>query len=159
MGLDAVVYCDCYERGRLRTQPNSEWNVYVCCDGSRDSQAEDLETQMEFDQWSEHQACEHRGGILLHHRIGNIAAVGVIRGHLWQRASTFPLIIDKVIYSGMHTGDYLVLDDVRQLQSEVDALCDEHSDDEHLEAILRVFEHQMRELCDCALRVGKPIAF
>ena len=26
MGLDASVYCDCFERGRLRTPPRPEWD-------------------------------------------------------------------------------------------------------------------------------------
>jgi hypothetical protein len=33
MGLDAVVYCDCYERGRVRGPPPQPESVYVDANG------------------------------------------------------------------------------------------------------------------------------
>src|SRR5437763_826217 len=62
MGLDASVYCDCFERGRLRTQPRPEWGVHLDEDGGRAPATQDLEEQMAFDSWHLPETCEHEGG-------------------------------------------------------------------------------------------------
>ena len=59
MGLDASVYRDCYETGRLKSQPLPQWKVYVEPNGSRSNGAEDLDLQVAFDGWSNREACEH----------------------------------------------------------------------------------------------------
>jgi hypothetical protein len=79
MGLDAVVYCDCFERGRLREPPPPGCNLSVSDDGSLLCGSEDLEVQLAFDQWQLERACEHELGVLLHHYIGNIALVAALR--------------------------------------------------------------------------------
>lgn len=159
MGIDAAVFCDCFERGKLRAEPPPEWKVYVDYDGGRACGSENIEILMSFDRWNHADACVHQHGILLHHRIGNIALVGAIRGHLQEHAAQLPLILEKVVYSGIHAGDLLALDEVRQLQSELDALHEVHSDGTEMEESLRDFEKKLRDLCECSLHVGKPIAF
>ena len=44
-------------------------------------------------------------GILLHHRIGNLAQVGLLRRELERETPTFPLLLMKVLYSGTHAGN------------------------------------------------------
>ena len=181
MGLDATVYCNCFETGKLKTPPRPEWKVYVQEDGCRTTGADDLNTKMAFDRWSDRtRACIHEGGELIHHRIGNLAAVLHLNAELWKHArrlqdeNMFPIILDKVLYSSCHCGDFLDLATVRELHAELETLADVHaglSDAEHwfirslagsteeAEYALRTFEAEMTELVECALRVGKPISF
>lgn len=52
MGLDATVYCDCFEKGRLRTAPMAEWHVYIDDYGGRSARTGALEKDLLFDQWN-----------------------------------------------------------------------------------------------------------
>jgi hypothetical protein len=158
MGLDAHVNCDCFEKGRMRTPPRAEWEVFVDEDGSRATRARDLETQLAFDEWS-CGACEHENGIVIHHRIGNMATVRYIRGMLQQKPEDFPVIISKVVYSGVHAGDWLTVDEVNAMVAELDRLAQFHLPDPGDEEWLRYFEKLMHELAECSLRFKKPLVF
>src|SRR5438874_462618 len=109
MSLDAAVYCDCMERGRLRTLPHPDWRVYVDESGARFGRTDDLEVGLAFDRWDA-DACEHEDGTLLHHWLGNIAGISLIRDTLSQFPERFSLILSKVVYNGTHCGDYLSVD-------------------------------------------------
>jgi hypothetical protein len=159
VGLDASVYCDCYETGRLKSQPLPQWKVYVEPNGSRSTGAEDLDLQVAFDGWSNREACEHENGILVHHRIGNIALVSLLRAELKRSSHELHLILNRIVYDGIHSGDFIAVDDVRRLQAELEPLSRIHSSDPSTERFLRNFEHQRNELITSALRVNKPIAF
>jgi hypothetical protein len=158
MGLDASVYCDCFERRRLRTQPRPEWGVDVDEEGGRSATSRDLDQQIAFDAWN-HSACEHEDGVLLHHRIGNIALIGLFRQLLNPHVDRLPVIVRKIIYSGSHAGDSLSLETVAQLGAEVEALAQVHDKDRKNEQFLRDFEQQLRELVEYSGKVGKPIVF
>jgi len=90
MGLDATVYCNCFETGTLKELPPCP-AVFVSDDGSLDCRSEDLNTLKAFDQWLWHRACNHQGGTFLHHRIGNIGQVGLLRGELQREAAAFAI--------------------------------------------------------------------
>ena len=158
MGLDATVYCDCFERGRLKELPPCP-SVFVSDDGSLDCRSEDLDTLQAFDQWLWHHACNHPSGIFLHHRIGNLAQVGLLRSELQREAPAFPILLTKVLYSGTHAGDYLTLNDIADLKAELEGLvtfvCSQQSNQEYVDWLRR----QMTELVEAATRVGKPISF
>ncbi len=159
MGLDAFIYCDCFERGDLKAQPKPEWKVFVDPRGGRDTEAEDPDAQMEFDRWDHKGACSHEDGILFGHYIGNMALVGVFREVLGRQPDVFPLILNRVVFSGTHCGDFLTVEEVKAIQPEVEALAQVHSNDSDRERVIREFETQMRELVECALWVNKPISF
>ena len=146
MGLDAVVYCDCYEAGRLRSDPDPAWNVYVDVTGRLESRSKDLEVLIAFDAWHEH-ACEHEGGLLVHEYLGNTARIGRIRSELAPDAAKFPVLLTKVIYSSSHAGDRLERDDIDELLRELDR------------AEPSFLISQLRRLIDAAQLVGKPICF
>jgi hypothetical protein len=159
MGLDAVVYCDCYENGRLREPPPCPEYVFVSSAGYLDCNHPDLDALMAFDQWLLSRACEHPSGNLLHHYLGNIWTISIIRDELEQNAALFPTILTKVVYSGIHSGDYLSLGDVDRLASELTRLVDFHSDNEQVAEIVRQFHRKMSELVEASRSVGKPIVF
>jgi hypothetical protein len=112
-----------------------------------------------FDEWTNHRACDHPDGILLQHQIGNAAQVGLFRSELERHASTFPILLTKVLYSGTHGGDYLTLDETAALKVELDRLasfvCLTQSDQGYVDW----FRQQMMELVEAATRVRKPISF
>jgi hypothetical protein len=159
MGLDATVYCDCFERDRLRTRPQPEWGVHVDETGARAAATNDLDQLIAFDAWNGRDACVHEDGVLLHHWLGNIALVGLFRQLLNGYADRLPMIVHKVIYSGIHAGDWLSPDAVEQLAAELDLLAQIHDEDEGNEQFLRHFERQLRELVVSSRTVRKPIVF
>lgn len=52
VGLDAFVFCDCFERGVTRTAPSDEWLVFVTELGQRSTKAISPELQGAFAQWN-----------------------------------------------------------------------------------------------------------
>ena len=159
MGLDATVFCNCFELGLLKTPPLTEWGVYVVPEGHRDC-ASDLTSERKdaFYAWSD-VACEHEDGVALHHRIGNISGVAALREELSRAPEQFPLLLSKVLYNGTHAGDWLDVPTVEALQPELKHLSGLHAQDVDGEWFLRQFEQQMRELVACALNLRKPIVF
>jgi hypothetical protein len=111
MSLDATVYCNCFENRRLRVPPPFP-TVTVSLDGSLELVSENLEQLMAFDEWLLNRACEHRNGILLHYRLGNLNLTGALREELGRDRESFPVLLNSVLYSGTHAGDYLNLDQV-----------------------------------------------
>ena len=158
MGLDAKVYCNCFETAAVKEQPPCS-SVFVSDDGSLDCRSADLNTLRAFDQWLWHRACEHSSGILLHHRIGNLAQVGLLRNELEREAASFPILLTKVLYSGTHGSDYLTLADIGEVRVELERLgsfvCLRQRNQEYIDCFCR----QMLELVEAAATIGKPISF
>jgi hypothetical protein len=161
MGLDAFIYCDCYEKGRLREPPPGGAQLCVGPDGflTREQNDGTLESDLAWDEWREKRACEHRGGILLHHRLGNIALIGLLRAELQGDSERFPILATKVVYSGSHCGDFLRLEEIPQLQRELELLREFHCRSRDADRFMSGFREKMSELAAMAISVGKPIAF
>ena len=157
MGLDATVYCNCFEIHRLKQAPPCD-SVFVSDDGSLDCRSEELNALLAFDQWR-FNACEHPSGILLSHRIGNLAQVSLLRGELSRDATAFPILLGKVLCSGMHAGDYLLPNDFGDVVIELERLsrlvCSTPTNQEYVD----FFRKQMSELVEVALSIAKPISF
>jgi hypothetical protein len=158
MGLDATVYCNCFETAALKEQPPCP-SVFVSDDGSLDCRSEDLNSLLAFDHWLGHRACEHPSGILLHHRIGNLAQVGLLRAELEREATAFPILLTKVLYTGMHAGDYLTIDDITSMKVELERLACFVCSDHHKQEFVDWFCRQMNDLLKASMSVGKPISF
>src|SRR5689334_19584624 len=124
MGLDACVYCNCYEKGVMRTPPPNGVRLCVEPNGALECESEKMsfDAVRAFDQWQAFSACQHKRGVLLHHRLGNISLIGSLRSELQAESSRFPVLLTKVIYSGSHAGDFLALDAISVLQQELEAL-------------------------------------
>ncbi|BDI30954.1 hypothetical protein CCAX7_30050 [Capsulimonas corticalis] len=166
MTLDASVYCDCYEKGRLRTTPPFSELVVISADGVPEIETGDPEKDAAYDEWKNHaRPCDHEDFTLLHHFLGNISRVGRIRsliGDVAQAAHrNYPMLLERVVYNGVHCGDRIETHELFDLVDEVNDLSVRKLDaytDEHKE-ILRSFIHQMSELAAAALAVNKPIVF
>lgn len=158
MGLDAFVYCNSFETGRLKNTPRPEWNVYVDEYSGRCCGNEELETRLAFDQWNI-TACQHEDGILLHHYLGNIALIAELRAELNRQPTRFPILLRKVVYSGLHAGDVLTIEDVTQLQQELAVLKNFPASNPQREQWLQAFCQHMTELSICAKQLRRPIVF
>jgi hypothetical protein len=159
MGLDAFVFCNCFETGQIKVEPNPEWGVIVTDDGQIECSSHDLDAQQAFEEWRMNEACQHKDCILLGHSIGNISWVASLRASLDGISIALPIILDKVLYSGSHCGDWLDISTVQDLQQELDALRHIHLQQPQDEDQLRTFARQMQELVEAALAAGNPICF
>jgi hypothetical protein len=159
MGLDAVVYCNCFESGKLKEIPSYIDSIYVDSGGDLGCKNDNFETVLEFDQWLLYRACEHENGVLLHHYLGNIARVSNLRKDLSVNVERFPIILEKILYSGTHCGDFLRLETVKNLKKEIDYLEAFVCSNELSQERVSYFCKQLIELTNAALRVGKPILF
>jgi hypothetical protein len=137
MALDACVYCDCFERSRLRVAPPPGCILSVGEDGSLLCGSDDLTVQIAFDRWQHSEACVHEDGCLVSHRIGNIVLVAVLRSELGRWPERFPMILSRVIYDGIHGGDFIPAVEMHQLVPEVAALAGVHCSKPGVEQFVR----------------------
>src|ERR1017187_8172013 len=148
MGLNARVFCNCYETGKVETPPPQPDLVYVDPTSGEvllrwDEEGAD---QHRFFEWLS-TACERLpNGRLVYHRLGNIALICFLRELLQETPDRFPMLLSKVLYNGIHGGDMLTLSDVEQVAAEMSAVHTIHCSDDGDEALLREFEGQMLEL-------------
>ena len=186
MGLDACVYCDCLEKGRLGQPLPSDVALRIDADGYPSLERNGETIWEDSADWNDF-ACEHERRQLVHHRLGNIALVALLRWELNREASVYPILLGKVIYNGIHAGDYLELDQIPQVQVELQQLATFHcigdapksfyisrflpnifpfslwknyySTAKESDRFMQNFRNQMLELVDAAIRIGKPISF
>ena len=186
MGLDACVYCDCLEKGRLGKPLPNDVTLKIEADGCLSLERNGETIWEDGPDWNDF-TCEHERRQLIHHRLGNIALVALLRWELNREAFVYPILLGKVVYNGIHAGDYLRLDQIPQLQVELQRLATfrcvgnapksfyisrflpdffpfclwkkDYSTAEEADRFMQNFRNQMLELADAALRVGKPISF
>lgn len=112
-----------------------------------------------FDEWFQETVCEHEEGVIVSHRIGSATHVGLLRKELEKDAKKFPVLLEKVLYSGTHTGDYLSGRKILKLQRELKVLAKFAASSKSSQSIVDEFREQMEELANSALAVEKPISF
>lgn len=161
MGLDACVYCDCYEKGRLLTPPPEGMSLKIGPDGGLERQipGDSLELDLAFDEWRNFHACGHQGGVFIHHRLGNMGLVALLLSELQKERYRYPILCERVVYSGAHSGDFLAMEIIPALQRELDLLAGFKCGTRKSDEFMADFRTQMGELAAAALFLGKPIAF
>ena len=88
--------------------------------------------------------------------------MAILRSELQRDADSFPILLTKVVYNGMHGGDYLTLSDlsdIENLATELERLDRFVCSTKHNQEYVDWFRQQMSELVAAARRVGKPISF
>jgi hypothetical protein len=184
MGLDACVYCDCVEKGRLiKSHPYPDL-LYIENDGFPCIDTSELEKDTAHEDWLSSYPCQHEECILIHRRIGNIGFISLVQESIEMFSKDpqvdFPIICNRVIYSGIHCGDFLIPKDVRKLDSELDRLSQNNlqwhipqwfnhlpevlywkliNKKEVKKKVLSEFLCTMKELTMAALSINKPISF
>ena len=159
MGLDACVYCDCFVQGKtLSPPPVPPERIITFPDGSLGCLTPSPNESHDVDIWLE-MACEHEDAMLVLHHLGNITRIGAIRRSLSMAPERFPLLLSKVVYNGVHAGDFINPGHLSLLAEELVQLRDFHPTQEGDAPRLVHFHQQMLELLQAAESVSKPIAF
>ena len=154
MGLDASVHCNCVKEGKAPPHPFPELLVFdetgeptLKSDGDTDV------LWLKHDKWYR-DSCPH-SGYLVEKRLGNMASVACVRGFLENHAPhSFPLLLERVVYSGAHSGDWVAAGDVPQLLTEARRLQGLTSD-----PLILQFTNDVVELADASIATGNPIVF
>jgi hypothetical protein len=161
LSLDAYVRCRCVQEGRAKPHPFPNLLIVDPLEGPQ------LREEATDEQWEKHdkwlaKACEHEG-FAAEEFLGNVWLIQKIRNCLGklQKASgrKFPMLLDKVVYDGTHTGDVIEALDVPNLLTEVEAAeklasrCGEHA------PRLGEFLKKMHRLGMASLAARNPIQF
>jgi hypothetical protein len=96
--------------------------------------------------------------ILLRHRLGTENGINALRTELQKEANRYPMLLQKILYSGTHTCDWIPVEAIDPLANEVKQLNVSRAEREVADA-LHVFQIQMAELIIAAKHTGKPICF
>jgi hypothetical protein len=167
MGLDAVVYCDCVEKGCLTVPHPYPRLLYIASNGSPQIRSKDPLKVEEHDKWMDLPPCKHEQTMLDGCTLGNawfISHLGdILSVLLTKRGLACPVLFRQVLYSGTHSGDHLTVRDVRRLSNELDGLKGARlsaaalSSEDARQISLAIKE--LRRLVKTAPAVNKPIAF
>jgi hypothetical protein len=155
MGLDAWVCCNCIREGKAPPHPFPELLAFdETGEAILKSQGKiGLELWLTHDKWYRN-SCSHSGH-LIDKRIGNIALAAHVRGFLEDNSpNEFPLLLDRVVYDGVHSGDWIGARDVPQLLRETQKLRSLTSD----RAIVE-FTNDMMDIAEASIATGNPIVF
>lgn len=163
MSLNAVVYCDCIEKGQVTIPHPRPDLLFIDEKGAPDiSSTDPLEIEA-HDRWESLRPCQHEHFWLIERWLGNVSLLGLIRALLKPYSSDpardYPVLWSKVIYDGSHSGDFLPSDAVEQLSEEIDRL----NNMEHLPSLditpLVELLRKLEDLVRASQSVKKPISF
>lgn len=161
MSLDAHVYCRCIQDKKTTQHPFPELLVFSPVDGPS------LEDTANFHQYRAHDdwfrdSCEHHGHAASEH-LGNIAAIAFVRERLEMAEQlgerVFPVLLNQVVYNGVHAADYVDASHVKKLAEEVESAKALSFDDAKDKKFFDEFMNKMSRLCQASLETGYPIVF
>jgi hypothetical protein len=167
MGLDAVVFCDCVEKKRLKVPHPYPRRLFIKANGSPEIRSEDSDEIDRHDQWMELPPCKHESMMMDGCDVGNVWYVNrvydALAAVLKPPLPRCPVLLGKVLYDGTHTGDHLTRGQVQKLATElqqlkkVDLKAAGLGDDDR-KAVKDIIAKFTR-LTRTAQRINKPIAF
>lgn len=183
MGLDAFVYCDCLEKGRVAGVMAEGLHVKIEPDGHPWLYKHGKLVDHDHHDYNAY-SCNHTDRILVHHRLGNIGLVSLLRFELQRNHENFPILLEKVVYNGIHANDWLTVDVVKAMQIELEKLRafptqgtkskvgffailskdlginkSGYLSAKESAQLIEYFREQMLELSEASLSTGKPVAF
>ena len=110
------------------------------------------------DRWVQ-KSCEHEG-YLVSEALGNITRAKnvreFLRGLRGNPGPKFPILLNKVVYDGTHTGDWVPVKESPALLREVDLVL---GSSDILTEGEKEFFHSMKRLCEASIATGNPIMF
>jgi hypothetical protein len=158
MGLDAHVRCTCIQEGKAKAHPFPHRLALDKTNEPVITGNPTLDELLLHDRWF-YESCEH-GGYILSERLGNIAMIAHVRdlvGNIETNLGlSFPILEGRVIYNGVHSGDYLTCNEAVQLGSEVDAILQSGAS---LDKPDKEFFTTTKRLCEASISTGNPIVF
>ena len=168
MGLDAIVFCDCIEKKRLKVLHPLPKQLYIAPNGSPQIRSNDLHKIEQHDEWMEVPPCNHEFMQADGAELGNATHIQMVRNALAAvlddpRRSKCPILMKRVLYSGTHTGDHLTVKQVQRLADELQSL--QKADLSNSSMLLEEANgvnatlKAIRRLSNVPLKLNKPIAF
>src|ERR1035441_7856178 len=119
MGLDAVVFCDCVEKGCLTVPHPHPRLLYIASNGSPEIRSKHPGKVDEHDKWMNLPPCEHEDMMLDGCHLGNAGYIShlyeILSGAATGHGRSYSVLLGKVLYDGTHCGDHLAIRDVRRL--------------------------------------------
>ena len=160
MSLTGTVYCDCVENNRLRIPHPLPELLFIDNSGYPDIRSAEIAQEILHDKWEAQNPCLHSGFRLVEYWLGNVAAIGQIRDQIEKLSKNtktpYRILTSKVIYNGLHSGDFLSPNEVVQLRDELDSL---RKVDSLKDPQFNEFLRKLQDLISKSISVGKPIAF
>jgi hypothetical protein len=158
MALDGFVRCTCVRDGKAKPHPFPD-RLGLDKSGEPILTGDPTEEEWEaHDAWL-HDSCEHQG-FLLSLFLGNVTRVKNLRGFLRGLQGTpgprFPILLEKVLYDGTHSGDCISSTVSARLLKEVDTVL--HSSD-ILSDSEKEFFNNMKRLCEASVATGNALMF
>jgi hypothetical protein len=158
MGLDASVRCNCIRDGKAKPHPFPD--RLLLDESAEPTLTGDPSTK----DWTAHdrwfaESCEH-AGYIASERLANITLAkhlrDFLRGLQGNSGPKFPILLEKVVYDGTHSGDSIagkhspaLLKEVRVVLQSSDILSPAEKD----------FFASMERLCEASIATGNPITF
>jgi hypothetical protein len=158
MGLDGQVRCRCIQDGFAKPHPFPE---RLAIDETIEpflTGNPTLDENLVHDRWFRDSCLHH--GYVAQERLGNISSIAQVRELLRSlerdKTARFPILLEKVVYSGTHSGDFLPACESAGLLKEMAAA-------DQLRGIWdacdREFFTSLRRLCEASLETRNPIIF
>ena len=105
------------------------------------------------------ESCEHEG-YLESEFLGNINRARnvreFLRGLQGKPGPRFPILLEKVVYDGTHTGDFIPAEETPALLKEVETVL---ASRDILTQSEKEFFDAMKKLCDASIATKNPILF
>jgi hypothetical protein len=156
--LCAFVFCDCYEKGRLRRPPPNPEIVTVLPNGDLGYRSATPAQHEAFVAWRAH-ACRHPEGRVTGGKLGHALPIDIVRDAFSPHRRAFPIFVGKVLNCRPHTrSSHLTLKQVHKLKAELDRLKTFQCGDRKIAQELPYLRGQMKQLVRAALKFHKPIA-
>ena len=158
MSLDGFVRCTCIRDGKAKPHPFAD-RLTFDESGEPSLTGDPSEEERDaHDQWLA-DSCEHQG-YLLSLFLGNITRVknlrGFLRGLQGSPGPKFPMLLEKVLYDGTHTGDWISSEESGKLLKEVETVL--HSSDILADSEKEFFDN-MKQLCEASVATKNPLMF
>lgn len=158
MSLDGLGRCTCIRDGKAKPYPFPDRPIFHES-GEPTLTGDPSEQEWEaHDQWLG-ESREHEG-YLLALFLGNIPRVGNLRSFLRHLRGTpgprFSILLEKVLYDGTHTGDWISSKIAEKLLKEVDIVLRSR---DILEDSEKEFFNNMKLLCEASVATGNPVVF
>lgn len=155
MGLDASVRCNCIKDGNAQAHPFPQLLAFDATGEPilKSDDVIDSKLWLKHDKWY-HDSCPHSGR-LVEKRLGNATSVAYVREFIEKNhAHSFPMLLERVVYSGTHSGDSVAAGEVPQLLAETRKLQGLTSD-----PVMAQLTNDLIELAEASLATGNPIIF
>lgn len=157
MGLDAQVRCNCVREGKAKPCPVAELLRMDEENGPELAGTATEEQSAVYKRWLS-SSCPH-GGSLTGFSLGNAPFIHAVAEWLesleMETENRFPMLLERVVYDGTHTGDHVSADEARYLLLEVETLLKQVPMSEPQRQLM----DKLRQLCHASLMTGNAIQF